>query len=71
MAIAKKGNIHKFCHPNSLLTLQEYLEDYASTATKDLGEVVVDRERQTIGGRTTAFDKKLKLIQGGERDLYF
>jgi 2-iminoacetate synthase len=71
MAIAKKGNIHKFCHPNSLLTLQEYLEDYASPGTKDLGEEVVERERLTIGGRTTAFEKKLKRIQMGERDLYF
>ncbi|CAB9524589.1 iminoacetate synthase [Seminavis robusta] len=71
MAIAKKGNIHKFCHPNSLLTLQEYLEDYASSETRDLGEIVVEREATTIGGRTTAFDKKMKRIREGERDLYF
>ena len=71
MAIAKKGNIHKFCHPNSLLTLQEYLEDYASPKTKKLGELVVERERETFGGPTKAFDKKLKRIREGERDLYF
>jgi 2-iminoacetate synthase len=71
MAIAKKGDIHKFCHPNSLLTLQEYLEDYASLKTKALGEAVVERERATIGGPTRALDKKMKKIRAGERDLYF
>ena len=30
MKIAKSGNIHNFCHPNSLLTLQEYLDDYGT-----------------------------------------
>jgi len=71
MAIAKKGDIHKFCHPNALLTLQEYLEDYASPRTKELGEYVVEKERATFTGRTTAFDKKLKQVRMGERDLYF
>lgn len=71
MAIAKKGNIHKFCHPNALLTLQEYLEDYAPPKTKELGENVVVKERATITGPTKALDKKLKKVKEGERDLYF
>ena len=66
-----QGNIHKFCHPNALLTLQEYLEDYASPGTKTLGENVVARERATITGATKALDKKLKKVMAGERDLYF
>ena len=71
MAIAKKGDIHKFCHPNALLTLQEYLEDYAPPHTKELGETVVSNERATITGPTKALDKKLKKVKEGERDLYF
>jgi 2-iminoacetate synthase len=71
MAIAKKGNIHNFCHPNSLLTLQEYLEDYARQATKEVGAEVIERERATFLGRTTGFDRKFKKIRMGERDLYF
>jgi [FeFe] hydrogenase H-cluster radical SAM maturase HydG len=71
MAIAKKGNIHKFCHPNALLTLQEYLQDYASEQTKELGGIVVENERATIDGSTKALDKKMKKIMAGERDLYF
>lgn len=71
MAIAKKGNIHKFCHPNALLTLQEYLEDYASQETKEMGELVVEKERATITGSTKALDRKMKKVKAGERDLYF
>ena len=37
MKIAKAGNIHNFCHPNSILTLQEYLNDYVSA-----GPLMVD-----------------------------
>ena len=71
MAIAKKGNIHKFCHPNSLLTLQEYLQDYASEETRNVGENVITRERLTIDGPTNALDRKMKRVLAGERDLYF
>lgn len=71
MAIAKKGDIHKFCHPNALLTLQEYLEDYASPKTKELGEQVVEKERATIQGSTKSFDKRMLKVRSGERDLYF
>jgi len=71
MAIAKEGNIRNFCHPNSLLTLQEYLEDYSSPETKKMGHLVVDQEKATIGGSTKAFEKKLLRIREGKRDLYF
>lgn len=71
MKIAKKGHIHRFCHPNSLLTLQEYLQDYATPETYQLGQEVVNRERLTIVGPTNALDKKMKRVMAGERDLYF
>jgi [FeFe] hydrogenase H-cluster radical SAM maturase HydG len=71
MAIAKKGNIHKFCHPNALLTLQEYLQDYATPTTQQLGTTVIDTERLTIDGSTKALDRKMQRILSGERDLYF
>lgn len=34
MEICKEQKIHNFCHPNAIMTLKEYLEDYASTETK-------------------------------------
>mmetsp|Transcript_16435 Transcript_16435/g.33157 ORF Transcript_16435/g.33157 Transcript_16435/m.33157 type:complete len:542 (-) Transcript_16435:145-1770(-) len=71
MAIAKKGDIHKFCHPNSLLTLQEYLQDYASDDTRNVGERVIIKERTTIEGPQKALDRKMKRVLAGERDLYF
>ena len=37
MEICKEQKIHNFCHPNAIMTLKEYLEDYASTETKKVG----------------------------------
>mmetsp|Transcript_4748 Transcript_4748/g.7388 ORF Transcript_4748/g.7388 Transcript_4748/m.7388 type:complete len:574 (-) Transcript_4748:1010-2731(-) len=73
MKIAKKGDIHNFCHPNSLLTLEEYLLDYASPETRDLGRDVIEKERKTImSDRARAnFDRKMTKIDQGARDLYF
>ena len=44
MALCKSGQILNCCHPNALMTLAEYLEDYASPATKELGYEVIARE---------------------------
>ncbi len=44
MALCKSGQIANCCHPNALMTLSEYLEDYASDKTKGLGYEVVERE---------------------------
>ncbi|GIL80402.1 hypothetical protein Vretifemale_9610, partial [Volvox reticuliferus] len=41
MKICKAGDIHDFCHPNSLLTLQEYLQDYADPDLRRKGEEVI------------------------------
>ena len=48
MALCKSGQIANCCHPNALMTLSEYLEDYASTKTKDLGYKVVERELNNV-----------------------
>jgi len=73
MKIAKRGNIHNYCHPNGLLTLQEYLMDYATPNTKELGEQVLEKEKNTITSQSAknVYAKKLKRIQQGEHDLYF
>jgi len=73
MAIAKRGDIHNYCHPNGLLTLKEYLEDYAGHDTKSIGEEVMKREEQTITSRRArnAYERKLNRVGSGERDLYF
>lgn len=44
MSLCKSGQIQNCCHPNALMTLKEYLEDYASMATKATGEALIDQE---------------------------
>ena len=43
MALCKNMQILNCCHPNALMTLKEYLEDYASEETKKLGMELIDR----------------------------
>ncbi len=48
MALCKTGQIANCCHPNALMTLTEYLVDYASEKTKGLGYEVVKRELNNV-----------------------
>ena len=48
MSLCKTGQIQNCCHPNALMTLSEYLEDYASPETKAVGYEMVARELQNI-----------------------
>ncbi len=48
MSLCKNGQILNCCHPNALMTLTEYLEDYALPTTKNLGYKVVNKELQLI-----------------------
>jgi 2-iminoacetate synthase len=44
MSLCKSGQILNCCHPNALMTLSEYLEDYASPETKKIGYEMIARE---------------------------
>jgi len=48
MSLCKSGQILNCCHPNALMTLSEYLEDYASEKTKDVGYQMVENELKRI-----------------------
>ena len=48
MSLCKNGQILNCCHPNALMTLAEYLEDYASPRTKEIGMALIDQELQKI-----------------------
>lgn len=48
MSLCKTGQIQNCCHPNALMTLSEYLEDYASPETKAAGYAMVEREMNNI-----------------------
>jgi 2-iminoacetate synthase len=73
MDLAKPGLIKNFCLPNALLTLKEYLVDYADPETKSQGNELIAREIRNIPNRRTAreTEKRLERIAHGERDLYF
>lgn len=73
MALLKTGQIANCCQPNALMTLQEYLEDYARPTTKAIGEQQIQRELAAIPNpvvrrKTTAF---LEEIRNGKRDFRF
>ena len=73
MSLCKAGQIQNCCHPNALMTLQEYLEDYASPDTKAIGEALIQRELGNIPKekvRQIAMDH-IKHIKMGERDFRF
>lgn len=73
MSLCKSGQIQNCCHPNALMTLKEYLIDYASPETRKLGEELIDREIENIGKPELRpiVREELKKIESGTRDLYF
>lgn len=73
MDLAKPGDIQHFCGPNSILTLMEYLEDYASPEGRELGMKMIKKELGEIKNNSTRkmTEERLERIKGGERDLYF
>ena len=73
MKICKSGKIQDCCTPNALLTLKEYLVDYASPATKEIGEKLIRQEVDKLSNEAlrAAVNEDLGKIEGGERDLRF
>eukprot|EP00775_Hariotina_reticulata_P012307 gene12307-12443_t len=72
MKIAKAGNIHNFCHPNSLLTLQEYLNDYGDEEAKRIGADLIARESDTglSDSAKRMLSRKMIKVNAGEHDIY-
>ena len=48
MSLCKSGQIQNCCHPNALMTLKEYLSDYAAQHTKDVGNELIMKEIENI-----------------------
>ena len=74
MSLCKSGQIQNCCHPNALMTLEEYLMDYASPATKAIGDKLIDKEVLNVPNekvRATVLEN-LKLIrEDNRRDFRF
>ena len=73
MALCKNRQIHNCCQPNALLTLKEYLIDYASDDTKEIGERVIKEELNNIPNEKVRAKciELLDLIEQGNRDFKF
>ncbi|MCL1884687.1 MAG: [FeFe] hydrogenase H-cluster radical SAM maturase HydG [Defluviitaleaceae bacterium] len=71
MELCKSGKIHNCCQPNALMTLQEYLMDYANISTKKAGESLINSELQNITSEKTRslVTKYLEQIRAGRRDI--
>ncbi len=73
MELCKSKQIQNCCHPNALMTLKEYLMDYASAETKAIGEALIEAELNNIpkeNVREICADH-LKKIEEGIRDFRF
>lgn len=73
MSLLKSGQIANCCQPNALMTLKEYLEDYASADTKSKGEVLIEKELDNILSDKVREIAKTRLteIGSGRRDFRF
>ncbi|MEA2013211.1 MAG: [FeFe] hydrogenase H-cluster radical SAM maturase HydG [Verrucomicrobiota bacterium] len=73
MEFAIPGFIEKFCTPNAMLTLEEYLQDYASDETKKIGRELIQRELKKYNhSNKTKLEENLRLTRNhNKRDLYF
>ncbi len=73
MEFSVPGFIKRYCTPNAMLTMAEYLEDYAQNGTKEKGYRLIQKnldemEEDTIKEK---LEEKLELVKKGERDFYF
>ena len=73
MQLCKAGQIQNCCHPNALITLKEFLEDYASPATKEIGDKLIDVELKNVPNEKVRkiAEQNLSDIKSGLRDFRF
>ncbi|MBR4874263.1 MAG: [Clostridia bacterium] len=73
MSLCKSGQILNCCHPNALMTLKEYLMDYASEDTKKIGEMLIKAEMEKIPKEKVKeiCRDNLEKIEKGIRDFRF
>lgn len=71
MSLVKSGQIANCCQPNALMTLKEYLEDYAGTGTRQKGDALIDAELHNIPKEKVRelVIRNLEDIRQGKRDF--
>jgi 2-iminoacetate synthase len=73
MEFSVPGFIKKYCSPNAILTLAEYILDYAPEETAKKGWEVIETNLEQLNGfnRKEELLSRIERIKAGERDLYF
>ena len=73
MEFSVPGFIKRFCTPNAILTMAEYIEDYAPEQTATKGWKVIEKNIETLEDEKTkkSVREKIEKIKAGERDLYY
>ena len=73
MEFSVPGFIKRYCEPNAILTLAEYLEDYAQRDTREKGYELIDRSISKLDDERIKkkLKERLEMIKEGKRDLYF
>ena len=73
MQLCKSGQISNCCHPNALMTLKEYLQDYASEDTKKKANQLIEKELENISSDKVRkiCQERLLMIEEGKRDFRF
>lgn len=74
MDLLRSGKEGKFCKLNAVLTFQEWLDDFATPATREAGLRVLEKELEEIRARNPqgfpVFFQFLERVRNGERDLF-
>ena len=74
MSLCKSGQIQNCCHPNALMTLKEYLMDYASPETKAIGDKLIDKEVLNVPNekaRAIVLENLKLIAEDNRRDFRF
>lgn len=73
MEFSVPGFIKRYCTPNAILTLSEYLIDYATPEVKDKGWKLIEKSLNELNGQGNPVEirRRIERIKNGERDLYF
>ena len=73
MEFSVPGFIKRYCTPNAMLTMAEYLEDYAQNGTREKGYRLIQKNLDEMEEDKfkTELQERLELVKKGERDFYF
>lgn len=73
MEIVKSGELYKVCEANALITLKEFIDDYGTDRTREIGDALIKKSLDEIEneGFRKSVAEKIEKISKGTRDLRF